>query len=94
MLVERITGRRIDPVTGNIYHKIFNPPPTDIAERCIQRDDDSREKAVERLRLYNESVKAITQFYKDCLVMLDGTGSKDAIADAIEQHLRRVAEAK
>ena len=30
-LIERGTGRRVDPVTGQIYHLLFAPPPAEIA---------------------------------------------------------------
>ena len=38
ILVERVTGRRTDPVTGKIYHMTFKPPETpEIAARVVQR---------------------------------------------------------
>lgn len=30
VLVERITGRREDPVTHTIYHLKYNPPPAEV----------------------------------------------------------------
>ena len=30
-LVERVVGRRLDPVTGAIYHLAFRPPPVNAA---------------------------------------------------------------
>jgi adenylate kinase len=32
----RISGRRIDPATGLIYHLQHRPPPVDVTARCIQ----------------------------------------------------------
>ena len=32
VVIERITGRRLDPETGNIYHIQFNPPSEEIDE--------------------------------------------------------------
>ena len=38
VLVERVTGRRTDPVTGKIYHMTFKPPETpEISARLVQR---------------------------------------------------------
>ena len=37
LIVERITGRRTDPVTKSIYHLKFDPPPADVADRLVQR---------------------------------------------------------
>ncbi|RYH05179.1 adenylate kinase, partial [archaeon] len=45
VLVERVVGRRTDPLTGKIYHLTYSPPPThDILQRLIQRSDDTEEK--------------------------------------------------
>ena len=33
LIVNRITGRRTDPETGEIYHLEFKPPPADVAPR-------------------------------------------------------------
>ena len=44
-IVARVTGRRLDPETGKIYHVTFNPPETDeIAARLTQRADDTEDK--------------------------------------------------
>ena len=49
ILVERVVGRRSDPETGKIYHMTFNPPETEeIADRLIQRADDTEEAIVVR----------------------------------------------
>lgn len=41
ILVERVVGRRLDPVTGNIYHLKCSPPETEeIAARLTNRFDD------------------------------------------------------
>jgi len=46
LLVERVVGRRLDPVTGKIYHLKYSPPETEeIAARLTQRFDDTEEKA-------------------------------------------------
>lgn len=45
ILVERVVGRRLDPVTGKIYHLKYSPPETEeIASRLTQRFDDTEEK--------------------------------------------------
>lgn len=45
ILVERVVGRRLDPVTGKIYHSTYSPPETEeIALRLTQRFDDTEEK--------------------------------------------------
>ena len=45
ILVERVVGRRLDPVTGKIYHLKYSPPESEeIASRLTQRFDDTEEK--------------------------------------------------
>lgn len=40
-----MVGRRLDPVTGKIYHLTYSPPETEeIAARLTQRFDDTEEK--------------------------------------------------
>src|SRR5215207_1370002 len=40
-IVERMSGRRTDPATGEVYHLRYNPPPPAVADRVVQRPDDS-----------------------------------------------------
>eukprot|EP00966_Prymnesium_polylepis_P148861 3439131-Prymnesium_polylepis.1 len=55
VLVERVTGRRLDPDTGKIYHMKFSPPEGDDAEeikaRLTQRADDTEEALRTRLKV-------------------------------------------
>ncbi|XP_040368791.1 adenylate kinase 2, chloroplastic isoform X3 [Rosa chinensis] len=47
ILVDRVVGRRLDPVTGKIYHLKYSPPETpEIAARLTQRFDDTEEKFI------------------------------------------------
>uniref|UniRef100_A0A3Q7GWK3 adenylate kinase n=1 Tax=Solanum lycopersicum TaxID=4081 RepID=A0A3Q7GWK3_SOLLC len=56
ILVERVVGRRLDPVTGRIYHLKYSPPETDeIAARLTQRFDDTEEKACEAASAHSPS---------------------------------------
>jgi adenylate kinase len=44
-IVERITGRRLDPETGKIYHMTYKKPEDEtIAKRLITRSDDTVDK--------------------------------------------------
>lgn len=76
LIVERITGRRMDPETGHIYHVKFNPAPLDIAERLEQRKDDTEEAVVARLSKYHSETAPIVPFYeaKGILTRVDGVG--------------------
>jgi hypothetical protein len=45
ILIDRCVGRRLDPVTGKIYHQKFFPPETEeIKARLVTRPDDTEEK--------------------------------------------------
>eukprot|EP00929_Paragymnodinium_shiwhaense_P025727 TRINITY_DN15499_c0_g1_i5.p2 TRINITY_DN15499_c0_g1~~TRINITY_DN15499_c0_g1_i5.p2 ORF type:complete len:325 (-),score=114.27 TRINITY_DN15499_c0_g1_i5:188-1162(-) len=83
-LVERGCGRRLDPETGDIYHMKFKPPPADIVERLVHRSDDQEESIRERLRIYHSQVGAITPFFKECVVEIDGTGSPAEVFDLVQ----------
>merc|ERR1712176_213505 len=48
-LVERGVGRRLDPETGAIYHMTFKPPPEEIVERLVHRNDDHEDQIRNRL---------------------------------------------
>ncbi len=57
LLVERLSGRRINPKIGRIYHLVSNPPA--VPGRCdedgselVQRADDKPETIRSRYRLY------------------------------------------
>lgn len=63
-IIERMGGRRTDPITGEVYHVKYNPPPPEIAERCIQRPDDREETIRHRLEVFAESTAPLVQYYE------------------------------
>ena len=63
LVLERITGRRMDPETGDIYHVQFRPPPADVAGRVVQRKDDTEEACTARLEKYHAETAPIIPFY-------------------------------
>jgi adenylate kinase len=94
VLIERIEGRRTDPVTGKVYHLKFNPPPSNDAEvmkRLEQRKDDTREAMVSRLATYHKNVDEILGFYTHVLFKTNGNREKDGVTfdvlKAIESRL-------
>jgi len=74
-LVDRVVGRRMDPVNGAIYHVKHNPPPAEVASRVIIRPDDTEEKLKTRLAMYHEHNNTILEFYqgKTTVEKIDGT---------------------
>ncbi|MEF8860094.1 MAG: adenylate kinase [Halolamina sp.] len=91
-LVERLTGRRVDPETGENYHVEFDIPEDEaVRERLIQREDDEEDVVRERLEVYEENTEPVIQQYRETgeLIEIDGTGTPeevfDRIIDAIEE---------
>ena len=89
LIVERITGRRLDPDTGDIYHTKFKPPPADIAGRVTQRKDDTEEACRARLEKYHSETAPIIPFYaaQGRLKRVDGNAAPDEVSRRIEQVL-------
>ncbi|KAL8482544.1 hypothetical protein ACS0TY_028014 [Phlomoides rotata] len=95
ILVERVVGRRLDPVTGKIYHLKYSPPETEeIAARLTQRFDDTEEKVKLRLLTHNSNVEAVLSMYKDIIVKMDGSLSKQEIFSQIDTVLTELLEKK
>ena len=65
-LVHRLTGRRMDPETGDIYHVEYNPPEDpEVEERLVQRDDDTEETVRERLSVFHENTEPVIEHYDE-----------------------------
>lgn len=90
LIIERVTGRRSDPVTGAIYHLKYNPPPSDVADRLVHRKDDTIEACSERLEKYHRDTQPIIPFYEaqGILKRVDGVGSLDEVGARILAALR------
>ncbi|KAL3335100.1 hypothetical protein AABB24_031350 [Solanum stoloniferum] len=95
ILVERVVGRRLDPVTGRIYHLKYSPPETDeIAARLTQRFDDTEEKVKLRLHTHHQNVESVLSMYKDTIFQVDGSVSKEEVFAQIDGALAQLLEAK
>ena len=64
-IVKRMSGRRTDPMTGDVYHVVHNPPPAAVADRVVQRPDDREETIRHRLDVYDESTRPLIGFYEE-----------------------------
>lgn len=91
-LVERVTGRRMDPVTGEIYHLKFKPPPAEVVDRLEQRSDDTEEKVRNRLKTYHNNIDSVVGVYKDIMVPIKGDSTFDQVFADIEAVLDRIVE--
>ena len=92
VLVERVVGRRTDPKTKKIYHTKFNPPPAGaVADRCVQRSDDTEEKVVVRLKAFHEQTEAVVPKYKSIAIEVDGERDKAVVFGDIKAKLNKIA---
>lgn len=69
-IVTRMSGRRVDPVSGRTYHIVYNPPKVEgkddiTGDPLIQRDDDKEEVVLKRLAVYHAQTEALVKFYGD-----------------------------
>ena len=86
VLVERLTGRRVDPETGENYHVEFDmPDDPDVRERLVQREDDDVESVRNRLDVFDENTAPVIDHYRDHdgFVAIDGEGSPDEVWEDI-----------
>ncbi len=82
VVVERLSGRRVCPSCGAVYHIKFNPPKEDqICDRCgtklIQREDDKEEVIRNRLDVYRKQTEPLIEYYKDKGILIKLDASKD-----------------
>jgi adenylate kinase len=90
-LIERLSGRRVNPKTGRTYHVKYDPPKHEGVDdidgtKLIQRDDDKPETIANRLKVYHEQTAPVVAFYeqkgseKTALVRrVDGTHEPDDV---------------
>lgn len=69
-IIKRLTGRRIHPASGRIYHIINNPPKKDgfddiTGEPLVLRDDDKESTIIQRLKTYHEQTEPLVNFYSN-----------------------------
>lgn len=84
-IIRRISGRRIDPVTNEIYHITSSPPPPEIADRLIQRSDDNETTLKRRLEKFRQDTEPILKYYREkgVLTVISGIGTLDEVQKRI-----------
>ena len=95
VIVERMSGRKICPVCGAMYHDFYHPPiKKDICDCCnnnlIQRKDDKLMTVYERLKIYHKLTEPIINFYsaKKLLLRVNAQLSIDQITSFIVDSLK------
>jgi adenylate kinase len=97
-IIERMSGRRIHPASGRVYHVKFNPPKTEnqddeTGEALIQRDDDAEQTVRKRLDIYHQQTAPLIGHYsgnKDenvkndpVYIKINGSGELKKISETI-----------
>ncbi|WP_435346324.1 adenylate kinase [Haloarchaeobius sp. HRN-SO-5] len=85
-LLDRLTGRRVCSECGTNYHVKYNQPEEEgVCDECggelVQRDDDTREAAENRLEVFEENTLPVVDYYRDHdgFVAVDGEQAPDAV---------------
>ena len=87
IIIGRITGRRTDPETGEIYHITHRPPPDDVVDRVIQRTDDTEETVRQRLSTFHLQTSPLESYYREkgILVEIDGAGPMGEVSTLVRE---------
>ncbi len=97
-IVKRLSGRRVHPASGRVYHVTYNPPKEEgkddvTGEELIQRDDDQEATILHRLNVYQEQTRPLVDYYSNWAkedaqaapkyLKVAGVGSVEDIRDAV-----------
>lgn len=99
-IITRLSGRRVHPDSGRIYHIEHNPPQVNgiddkTGEPLIQRDDDTEETVRTRLDVYHAQTELLIDFYQSLdgdssasYHRVEGIGSVDGIKEKVLTSLK------
>ncbi|MFZ5802302.1 MAG: adenylate kinase [Candidatus Omnitrophota bacterium] len=85
VIVSRLSGRRICPSTGRVYH-VTNMPPKregicdETGEKLIIRKDDEPETVRRRLKVYHQETKPLIEYYRKQNLLHDVAGDSGVAA--------------
>ena len=102
-IIKRMSGRRVHPASGRVYHIEYNPPKVEgkddvTGEDLMQRDDDKEETVRKRLDVYQAQTRPLVDYYGNWAVggdvaapkyrKISGVGSVDEIRARILEALQ------
>ncbi|MFT4519026.1 MAG: adenylate kinase [Halioglobus sp.] len=94
-IVSRLSGRRVHPGSGRVYHVIFNPSKEEgvddeTGDALVQREDDQEDTVRKRLEIYGSQTKPLISFYQSMAGdsapgyhKINGVGGVESIRDAV-----------
>ena len=101
-IIRRMSGRRVHPASGRVYHLQNNPPKVDMlddvtGEPLVQREDDAEQTVRHRLEIYHQQTKPLIAWYLQQpvkYIRVSGVGSVQDIQKQISQNLDTQKEIK
>ena len=97
IIVKRMSGRRVHPASGRVYHIEYNPPKIDnkddeTGEDLIIRPDDQEQTVRNRLKVYQDQTSPLIEYYSklNILQKLEANGSIEEINNKIKQAINNV----
>ena len=102
-IVKRLSGRRVHPGSGRVYHVVYNPPKAEgkddaTGEDLVQRDDDKEDTVRKRLEVYHDQTAPLVGFYKEMAEKgqvktrysrVEGVGSVEDITASVMASLKQ-----
>ena len=94
-IVKRMSGRRVHPGSGRVYHVVFNPPKVEgkddvSGEDLVIRADDVETTVRKRLDIYHQQTVPLVGYYKAEAAAgrtryerLDGTQAVEAVSQQL-----------
>lgn len=87
-IIERLSGRRVHPASGRVYHIRYNPPKIEgkddvIGDDLVQRDDDKEETVRKRLAVYHDQTEQLVGFYQKMAAAGDARAPKYHAIDGV-----------
>jgi adenylate kinase len=87
VIVDRMSGRRVHPGSGRVYHIVYNPPKEEgkddvTGEELVIRPDDEAETVRKRLAIYHEQTQPLVDYYKS---EADAGNTKFATIDGTQE---------
>jgi adenylate kinase len=84
-IIERVTLKYLDPVTGERYHMLFNPPPTqEIRDRLIQKSNDTEPSLRNKINEFYATIRELVDHYDDIGIHVNADQDPNTVFESIE----------
>ena len=98
-IVKRMSGRRVHPASGRVYHIVYNPPKVEgkddvTGDELVIRADDEESTVRKRLAIYHDQTEPLVAYYQNVAkdsavkyVRIDGTQPVDVVSQQLAEIL-------